>query len=159
MNNVRSEVPSCPMPQCARDIFASCAGVEPTFADGLLGYKPNCAEEEARHWIRLRQCEVLARRWPDQPPMRSFCPESCSPPSAEKAAQEIFGLPGRGSRGPAQTARNLGAKLPSRELIDPVAKRYFYFLKHHYSRGLEMPDPRNRVPQDVIGFWTHFGVA
>lgn len=40
----------------------------------------------------------------------------------------------------------------------PIAKRYFLFLRQQQAAGREVPNPHDRLPPDVVGYWTHLGL-
>jgi len=45
------------------------------------------------------------------------------------------------------------------DMVSPLGRRYFSVLKLQHTRGRSTPNPRKRVPQDVLEFWAHHGVT
>lgn len=43
-------------------------------------------------------------------------------------------------------------------LRKPVAKRYFFSLRQQHAAGRRAPNPHDRLPPDVVGYWTHLGL-
>ena len=44
-------------------------------------------------------------------------------------------------------------------MVSPLARKYLSVLKLQHTHGHKMPDPKKRVPQDVLEFWTHHGLT
>jgi hypothetical protein len=40
----------------------------------------------------------------------------------------------------------------------PIAKRYFLSLRQQHAAGRQAPNPHDRLPPDVVRYWTHLGL-
>ena len=40
----------------------------------------------------------------------------------------------------------------------PITRRYFLSLRQQHATGREVPNPHDRLPPDVVGYWTHLGL-
>lgn len=40
----------------------------------------------------------------------------------------------------------------------PIARRYFLMLRQQHATGREVPNPHDRLPRNVVGYWTHLGL-